>query len=176
MVCSVEIGDRIRVARKAKGLTQKQLAEKLNIATITIQQYERGKRNPSWVMLIAIARTLSIPSTKLFLNINDDLADEFEKELRDFEERQEPIASRLSKFLLTYPEFISYLNSIGFQIKLDSNNVIWVIDKDTDSYEFELNELHALCKNTENNIYHSITDKWPNIDQEGDSHAEEGEE
>lgn len=39
-------GDRIKKARKNAGLTQKQLAEKIGVAEITIRQYETNKRLP----------------------------------------------------------------------------------------------------------------------------------
>ena len=39
------VGERIRAARKAKGLTQKQLGEACGIAEPTIRRYELGKLN-----------------------------------------------------------------------------------------------------------------------------------
>lgn len=42
----MEIGQSIQEARKKAKLTQKELAEKVGIATITVQQYERGVRTP----------------------------------------------------------------------------------------------------------------------------------
>jgi transcriptional regulator with XRE-family HTH domain len=52
------IGQNIKAARKAKKLTQKQLAEALNLATITIQQYENDKRRPRMEILMIIASYL----------------------------------------------------------------------------------------------------------------------
>ncbi len=40
------LGERIKEARLAKGLTQKQLAEMLNTTDATINRYEKGVRNP----------------------------------------------------------------------------------------------------------------------------------
>lgn len=54
------IGELIKTWRKEKGLTQKQLAEKTGIATITIQQYEGGKRVPKAEFLAKIALALEI--------------------------------------------------------------------------------------------------------------------
>lgn len=51
-------GKRIRAARKATGITQKQLAEKIGVAEITIQQYERGIRTPKVDTLQRIAAAL----------------------------------------------------------------------------------------------------------------------
>lgn len=42
----MDVSNKIREARKAAGLTQKGLAEKAGLATITIQQYESNKRQP----------------------------------------------------------------------------------------------------------------------------------
>lgn len=54
------LGDRIRKARLAKGLTQKQLAEMLNITDATVNRYERGIRKPDPEMLKAIADILNV--------------------------------------------------------------------------------------------------------------------
>ena len=58
-------GKHIQAARKNAGLTQAQLAKVCGVATITIQQYERDKREPSFEMLSKIASTLSIPLWQL---------------------------------------------------------------------------------------------------------------
>lgn len=52
------VGQIIKEKRKNAGLTQKQLAEELGVATITIQQYERGVREPTLERLMSIARIL----------------------------------------------------------------------------------------------------------------------
>lgn len=54
------LGPRIAAARKAKDLTQKELAEKLGLATGTVQQYELGKRRPDVDALRQIAALLEV--------------------------------------------------------------------------------------------------------------------
>lgn len=54
------MGERIRAARKNKKLTQKQLAQLLNVATGTIQQYELGKRTPRFEQAQALADVLGV--------------------------------------------------------------------------------------------------------------------
>jgi transcriptional regulator with XRE-family HTH domain len=54
------IASRIRQARRAKGLTQEQLAEALDVATETVSRYEAAKLPPSLPMLYRIADVLSI--------------------------------------------------------------------------------------------------------------------
>lgn len=56
----MNIGDRIKEARKTAGLTQTQLAEKIGVATITIRQYELGKRQPRIEQLRKIASALGL--------------------------------------------------------------------------------------------------------------------
>lgn len=59
------IGERIQEARKQAGLKQSELAEKLGIATITIGQYERDKRQPRLEQLEAIAKALGVSTAYL---------------------------------------------------------------------------------------------------------------
>ena len=54
------LGPRMAAARKRKGITQKELAEKLNLATGTVQQYELGKRRPFIDVLTKIADILEV--------------------------------------------------------------------------------------------------------------------
>lgn len=56
----MDTGELIRKARKYAGLTQEQLAKKIDVATITIRQYEAGKRQPRLEQLQRIANALGI--------------------------------------------------------------------------------------------------------------------
>ena len=60
----MDIGNRLRKIRKEKGLTQKTLAEKLNVSTITIQNYENGRRKPNLEMLNKISKLLEVDISK----------------------------------------------------------------------------------------------------------------
>lgn len=53
-------GKRIRQARKEKGLTQKQLADKVYIHQNMISAYERGTIVPPFTTVIAIAKVLEV--------------------------------------------------------------------------------------------------------------------
>ena len=55
-----EIGKKIRILRKTRGLTQEQLADKLNIKRATISNYEIGRRSPHIKELEAIAEALGV--------------------------------------------------------------------------------------------------------------------
>jgi transcriptional regulator with XRE-family HTH domain len=49
------VGARLRTARRSAGLTQKQLAEKLEVESITVSRWERGVTSPSLPRLRRIA-------------------------------------------------------------------------------------------------------------------------
>ncbi|OAT83724.1 helix-turn-helix domain-containing protein [Desulfotomaculum copahuensis] len=55
------LGDRIRAARKAKGLTQNQLAEALGLKDNAVSRYEKDTRRPDPDMLMKIACALDVP-------------------------------------------------------------------------------------------------------------------
>lgn len=52
--------ERVRAARKAKGLSQEDLALESNTAPRNIGGVERGQRNPSFKKLCAIAKTVGV--------------------------------------------------------------------------------------------------------------------
>lgn len=56
----VRVGRQIRDARKEKGLTQKELGEKLGVADSVITNYESGKQNLTIETLQKIADALGI--------------------------------------------------------------------------------------------------------------------
>lgn len=49
------MGERLRIARRSSGLTQKQLAELLEVEPITVSRWERGVTSPSLPRLRRIA-------------------------------------------------------------------------------------------------------------------------
>ena len=60
----------IKEKREELNLTQKELAEKLNISLKTIQAIEQFRRKPGQLLTINLFKTLKIPISKLefFLN------------------------------------------------------------------------------------------------------------
>jgi transcriptional regulator with XRE-family HTH domain len=60
------IGGNIRGLRCAKGLTQEQLAFEARIDLTYLGGIERGKRNPSLMVMVRIANALDINPVELF--------------------------------------------------------------------------------------------------------------
>lgn len=58
-------GKLIKQKRKERGITQEQLAKKCGLSTITIRQYETGKRVPALETVIQIANALNVPFDSL---------------------------------------------------------------------------------------------------------------
>lgn len=64
------IGERIQVARKSAGLTQKELGEKLGLSYQSIAQWENDIRKPKIANIIKIANVLDVPISDL----SDDIS------------------------------------------------------------------------------------------------------
>ncbi len=62
------IGEKLRTARQASGLTLRELGEKADVSPSLISQIENGKSNPSVMTLHHIAGALNMPVTDLFPN------------------------------------------------------------------------------------------------------------
>lgn len=60
-----ELGEKITIARKAKGLSQEKLAEDARISLRTLQRIEKGNTNPHGDTLQRISNALDIPIEEL---------------------------------------------------------------------------------------------------------------
>lgn len=64
-------GEKVRVARKGRGMSQEELARELGVNPVTISYWEKGKREIKLTMLEKIAKALRFPLRYFF---EDDLA------------------------------------------------------------------------------------------------------
>lgn len=62
------MGERLRVARQARGLTLRQLAERLGVSPSMVSQIETGRASPSVSTLYAIASELDVSLDELLFN------------------------------------------------------------------------------------------------------------
>ncbi len=84
----------IKAIRKSKGLSQEELAVKLNVVRQTISKWEQGLSVPDAEMLTSISETLETPvSTLLGENITESKTDD----LKTISEKLEIINLQLSK-------------------------------------------------------------------------------
>jgi transcriptional regulator with XRE-family HTH domain len=63
------LGRNIRRLRRRRGLTQEELAFEAGIDLTYMGGIERGKRNPSLLVLVRIAKALAVPLAKLVSGI-----------------------------------------------------------------------------------------------------------
>lgn len=59
------LNENIKISRKSKGLSQEELAIKLNVVRQTVSKWERGLSVPDSEMLISLSEVLDIPVSKL---------------------------------------------------------------------------------------------------------------
>ena len=62
----VFLGQRIHAARKECGLTQQKLADQTGLAIKTVQDIEKGKKNPTYETLSRLIERLGISADTLF--------------------------------------------------------------------------------------------------------------
>lgn len=59
------IGEQIKEARKAAGLTQAQLAEAIGVSRVQVTYYERGTQWPNVQRLVKICKTLGASADRI---------------------------------------------------------------------------------------------------------------
>ncbi|WP_148138287.1 helix-turn-helix domain-containing protein, partial [Olsenella sp. HMSC062G07] len=59
------LNENIKAFRKAKGLSQEELAIRLNVVRQTVSKWEQGRSVPDADMLIALSETLETPVSAL---------------------------------------------------------------------------------------------------------------
>lgn len=100
------LNENIKAIRKSKGLSQEELAIKLNVVRQTISKWEQGLSVPDSEMLISISEVLEIPvSTLLGETIIDSKADD----LKAISEKLEIINLQLAQRKTTRRKILHWL-------------------------------------------------------------------
>lgn len=100
------LSENIKAIRKSKGLSQEELAIKLNIVRQTISKWEKGLSVPDSDMLISISEVLETPvSTLLGENVIESKADD----LKAISEKLEVINLQLAQRKTTKQKMIHWL-------------------------------------------------------------------
>lgn len=105
----MNLGEQIKYYRKKAGLTQKELAELLDVAPNTIQQYELGKRQPRLEMINRIAGALGIGVRRLY----PDFTMEAWKKTETYKDKQ--LENKLAPDRIEILVHFDELNAIGRQ-------------------------------------------------------------
>lgn len=62
----MELGQKIKLIRKEKKLTQKELGRRIEVSEAAVSQYEAGKRQPDWDTMARLAKTLDVELSYFF--------------------------------------------------------------------------------------------------------------
>lgn len=76
-----EIGQRIRKYRKAVGLSQESLSEKVGISPTHMSHIETGNTKLSLPVLVSLANVLEVHTDDLLLDASDEKRSKFESEI-----------------------------------------------------------------------------------------------
>jgi len=95
LIIKIDLGRKIRHLRTKSGLTQAQLADKLNISASTVGMYEQGRREPDSTTLSKICRTLNA-SGNYVLDLEKD---EKNPPLKNSDPEKNEIYSVISEFI-----------------------------------------------------------------------------
>ncbi len=95
-----EIGARIRLARKAAGLTQERLAELVDINPQHMSDIERGKRGTSVISLRRFSIVLHVTSDYLLFGSNETNHIAFVERMKTLNEAEQDMIERASNLIL----------------------------------------------------------------------------
>jgi len=70
---NINIGSRVKELRLTKGMTQSELAERIGMTSSAISSYEIGERQPSYDVLIKIAKLFNVTTDYLLGHTNKDM-------------------------------------------------------------------------------------------------------
>ena len=102
----IKIGKYIAAKRKALGLTQKQLAEKLNMSDKSVSKWERGKGLPDPVYMLELCRLLDI-------SVNELLTGEFIEETKYQQKAEDNLLIMAKQEVKQTKKMFFYENVIG---------------------------------------------------------------
>jgi len=88
------LSENIRVIRRSKGLSQEELAVKLNIVRQTVSKWEKGLSVPDADLLIALSEALETPVSTL---LGETVAEAQADDLRAISEKLEVLNLQLAK-------------------------------------------------------------------------------
>lgn len=102
-----QFGERIKFFRNKIGLTQEQLAEKINLQPSTLSYIENGKNNISYMKLALLCQALEIEPYQLFVfdyreQKNSDRIQDINNLLNSMDENQIELSYRILSDLSSF--------------------------------------------------------------------------
>lgn len=100
------LSENIKAVRKAKGLSQEELAVKLNVVRQTISKWEQGLSVPDADLLVSISEVLETPVSAL---LGETLAETRAEDLKAISEKLEVINLQLARRKATRKKAVHWL-------------------------------------------------------------------
>lgn len=100
------LSENIKAIRKSKGLSQEELAVKLNIVRQTISKWEKGLSVPDSDMLISISKVLETPASTL---LGETMTESMVDDLKAISEKLEIINLQLAQRKTTKQKTVHWL-------------------------------------------------------------------
>lgn len=88
------LNENIKAIRKSKGLSQQELAERLNVVRQTVSKWEQGLSVPDADLLVSISEVLGVPVSTL---LGENVTPPAEDELKILSEKLENINLQLAR-------------------------------------------------------------------------------
>ena len=161
----IKIGNQIKAVRKARGISQRDFAKKLNIPVSTYSNYENNNREPDSETLIKIAAALKVSPYYLIARGNKEILDDYTF-FKEYTSKLKPLGV-----------FINFLYSIDITISLpyeleedEVNNIIkdlkdvYFVEIDNKEYCITFNELSQFKEIVEKYIKFVIPDYLKPLD------------
>lgn len=117
---NVTLSGQIRKLRTAKKMTLAVLAERLGVTTSTVAAYENGSRNPSFDVLITIARIFNVTVDNLLGYTNKDYIDVSELSLTQ--------RDNVQSLITTYRKFNALIVEM-FDIEGTEEELCWAAEE-----------------------------------------------
>lgn len=162
----MKIGENMRSLRKKAGLTQKELAQMSGVATISIRQYESGKRRPQVEQLTAISAALGVSVEELCGVWDSSMPRDIVKALREHGEALETsYAAKGATFALSsvYARDIisafGYMNERGHQKAAD---LVWELAKNPEYHLTKTAETPSTASTAESSTPANKPSEGPN--------------
>ena len=151
----MKIGEVIRKYRKAKQITQEEMANRLGVTTPAVNKWENGNTMPDISLLTPIARLLGVSLDEL-LSFRDELTeDEIREILRDAEQKSiseslDTVFQWIKGTIHQYPNCESLILSLAMQ--LDGLLIMQDVSDKHEYQEFILNCYERFLESNEESI------------------------
>lgn len=108
----MDMGERIKKARKAKGWSQSELAEKIGLTSGGMSGIESNKRDASKTIIIKLSEILEVSADYLLFGIETKLTlSESEKEILEILREDKAMTNAVMQFAKVKKKAISYLEN-----------------------------------------------------------------